>query len=109
MVTPQLRAAFLAAGELTNCPNAGFFTYPQKHGFCSFNLPQQTLDGFADFVKAGRHELNSAVLHVTASAGSGASHRSTATTTTAKSAAQDAFFILKLVAYLCMKESNGCM
>jgi hypothetical protein len=75
--------------------------YPQRHGFCSFNLPQQTLDGFADFVMAGRHELNSVGLHVTASAGSGASHRSTATTTTtAKSAAQDAFFILKFVAYL---------
>ena len=69
MVTPQLRATFLAAGELTNCLNAGLLMYLQKHGFCSFNLPQQTLDGFADFVKAGRHELNSAELHVTAFAG----------------------------------------
>jgi hypothetical protein len=74
--------------------------YSQKHGVCSFNLAQQALVGGVDIKMADAHGVNSIGLHVTAFAGSGASHRSTATTTTAKSAAQEAFFILKFVAYL---------
>ena len=100
METPQVLATFLAPGESTYCLRFGFLMYPQRHGFCSLNLPQQVVDGWADDVIADRHELNSKGLHVTAFAGSGASHRSTATTTTAKSGAQEAFFILKFVAYL---------
>jgi hypothetical protein len=101
MVTPQARATFLAPGELTYCLRFGFLMYPQRHGFCSFNFPQQALDGGADDVIADMHGLNSVGLQVTAFAVSGASHRrSTATTTTAQSAVQENFFILKLICRL---------
>jgi hypothetical protein len=95
MVTPQARATFLAPGELTYCLRFGFLMYPQRHGFCSFNFPQQALDGGADDEIADEHGLNSVGLQVTAFAVSGASHRSIATTTTAQSAVQENFFILK--------------
>ncbi|KAF4392935.1 hypothetical protein G4B88_011930 [Cannabis sativa] len=74
----------------------GSLRYPQKQGFCSLSLLQHWVDGFAPLVMAGRHELISITLQVTASATGASDTTSTtaAATTTITHAKEDNFLAI---------------
>jgi alcohol dehydrogenase class-P len=64
--------------------------YPQRQGFCSFNLLQQVVDGGEEDEIAGRHGLNCAGLQVTACDTFASANNITTTTIVTR---RDAFFI----------------
>ncbi|CAA3019125.1 Hypothetical predicted protein, partial [Olea europaea subsp. europaea] len=77
--------------DFTYFANLGSLIYPQRQGFCSLSLLQQTAEGGRGEVNASRHGVSSAALQVTASVI--CMFPSSTTTATKYNTAQPAFFI----------------